>query len=243
MTGANTLHVLAAGAAKGIVLALAGPYERSGIGVAGTFDAAGAIRARFEAGAACDVLILPAAMQDALAAGGRIDAASIAPLGSVPTGIAVPDGVAAPAIGDRDALGESLVRASALYCPDTQRATAGIHFMRMLREMGIAERVAARMRSYPNGAQAMAALAADGAGAIGCTQITEILYTPGVTLVGALPPPFELSTVYSVAVAAADSDSPLAREFARQLAGDATRALREASGFFDTRSTSEVSGR
>ena len=39
-----------------------------------------------------------------------------------------------------------------------------------------------------------------GPGAVGCTQVTEILYTPGVDLVGPLPAEFTLATMYSVAV-------------------------------------------
>ena len=38
-------------------------------------------------------------------------------------------------------------------------------------------------------------------GGLGCTQVSEILYTEGVELVGPLPARFELSTVYSGAVA------------------------------------------
>ena len=34
---------------------------------------------------------------------------------------------------------------------------------------------------------AMAAAGPEGERAIGCTQVTEILYTPGVTLIGLLP--------------------------------------------------------
>ena len=41
---------------------------------------------------------------------------------------------------------------------------------------------------------------ASDASPLGCTQISEILYTPGVTLVGPLPTEFDLATVYSVAV-------------------------------------------
>lgn len=235
MTGGQGLHVLSAGAAKAVVLALAAELrETAGTGIAGTFDAAGAIRAQFVAGAPCDVLILPVAMLDALAGERRVDAASVASLGRVPTGIAVPAGEQAPSIVDADALRASLERAAALYCPDTERSTAGIHFMRMLRELGIDARVAAKVRAYANGAQAMAAMAAAAlprGGAIGCTQVTEILYTPGVTLVGPLPQPFELVTIYAVAVSAASRQIDSARRFAAQLAGDALRERRASSGF------------
>ena len=64
-------------------------------------------------------------------------------------------------------------------------------------------------------------------GLVGCTQITEIKYTPGVVLVGALPPGFELSTVYSAAVVPRRASATL-RALRPQLSAPATRALREA---------------
>ena len=235
MTGAPTLDILSAGAAKAVVLTLADELsKREGGTVSGVFDAAGAIRAQFIAGAACDVLILPAAMMAELAAQQRIEAATLAPLGHVPTGIAIAEGATAPSIGDADALRTAFDDASALYCPDTERSTAGIHFVRMLREMGIHSRVAPRIRDYANGAQAMAALAAAGPEhqrAIGCTQVTEILYTPGVTLIGLLPPPFELTTVYTAAVSARSRHAGRAREFVARLTGRDSESLRIASGF------------
>jgi hypothetical protein len=138
-----------------------------------------------------------------------------AALGRVPTGIAVASGAPPPPIHDADALRASFDEASALYCPDTERSTAGLHFVRMLREMGIYSHVAARIRDYANGAQAMAALAATSGRerAIGCTQVTEILYTPGVTLVGSLPVPFELTTTYSAAASVASRSPAAARRF------------------------------
>jgi molybdate transport system substrate-binding protein len=235
VTGASALAVLSAGAAKAVVLALgAGLREREGIEVSGVFDAAGAIRAQFVGGAACDVLILPAAMIDELAAQQRVDAGSKAALGRVATGIAVAAGAPLPSIADADSLRASFDEASALYCPDVERSTAGIHFVQMLRAMGIHSRVAARIRDYPNGAQAMAALAATTAArerAIGCTQVTEILYTPGVTLVGPLPPPFELATVYTAAVSLRSRHPDLARRFTVRLTGRDTQPLRVLRGF------------
>ena len=232
MSEPRALRVLSAGAAKAVVEHLADEWRvGAGIGIDATFDAAGTIRARFLAGERCDILILPAAMLDALADEQRIDAATLAALGRVATGIAVPQRAPSPPIADAAALRASLARASALYCPDIERATAGIHFVRMLRDLGIHAEVAAKLRPFANGARAMAALAADPVdGALGCTQASEILYTPGVALVGLLPAPFELSTVYGAAVATASTHES-ARPAAARLTGAATRAFREACGF------------
>ena len=230
---AASLRVFSAGAAKGLVQALADPFEtETGVQVVATFDSAGATRAAFANGAGCDVVILPAVMQDELASQKLIDAGSIAALGGVQTGVAVARGDAAPALADADALRASLIGAPALYCPDTIRATAGIHFAGMLRTLGIYEKSISKVHAYPNGALAMAALAAsDARGAIGCTQITEILYTTGVMLVAPLPPPFELSTIYAVAVSPNAALS--ARAFAERLASRETAPLRRAGGFVD----------
>ena len=230
------LQLLSAGAAKAVVQALAVSFEReAGATLSATFDAAGAIRDRFLAGVPCDVLILPAAMLDALAAQGKVEPDSIAPLGNVPTGIAVPAGEPAPAVAGVDGLRAVLVGASTLYCPDIERSTAGIHFVGVLKKLGIHERVAARLRPYANGATAMAAMAraepVGHSGAVGCTQVTEILYTPGVALVAALPEEVALSTVYSVAVSRDAGNAGRAQRFAALLTGEGSRELRRAGGF------------
>jgi len=232
---AETLRVLSAGAAKGVVEALSGASAtRAEQRIDATFDSAGAIRNAIDGGTPFDLVILPAAMLDTLASQGLVDAASIAALGRVPTGVAVAAGDPPPDVHDADALKAALERATALYCPDTVRATAGIHFIEVLGKLGVYDASLARLRAYPNGAKAMAALAAQGPqGAIGCTQITEILYTPGVVLVAPLPAPFELSTVYAVAVAAVSASSRAARAFAAHLAGDETLTLRRNGGFLD----------
>lgn len=231
----TSLRLLSAGAAKGVVEALAGGFEEAaGITLDATFDSAGAIRNAVDAGAAFDVVILPAAMLDTLASQGMIDGESVAALGRVPTGIAVPHGDPLPDVRDEGALKASLERADALYCPDTARSTAGIHFGGVLRTLGIYDASLAKLRTYPNGARAMAALGRErGQRAIGCTQITEILYTPGVVLVAPLPPPFELATIYAVAVASHPRALRDARAFAARLTGVDTHALRVAGGFLD----------
>jgi molybdate transport system substrate-binding protein len=70
-----------------------------------------------------------------------------------------------------------------------------------------------------------------GVSPIGCTQITEIKHTDGVTLVGPLPQEFELATVYSVAVSADTQHPETARRFARLLCGSEAGNVRAQAGF------------
>ena len=225
------LNILSAGAAKSLVTSLEPAFSSdAGVGVEGDFGAVGAIHEKFLAGQPCDVIVLTEALIAALTKSGQVLTGSGAPLGTVRTGIAVRDGDPAPAIGDRAALARALLDAQEIYVSDVQRSTAGIHFANVLRQLGIYDQLEPRLRAYPNGAIAMAELA-KASGGDPSMQSTEIIYTKGVTLVGPLPPEFELSTVYSVAVASKAAQPELARRLVALLTGAQSQALRTAGGF------------
>lgn len=227
------LRVLCAGAAKGLVAALQGRFAAAtGAQVEARYGAVGAMKEALQGGEPCDVMIVTAVMIDSLVVSGELRGATRAELGRVRTGIAVPAGAVRPDIASVDALRSVLLTADALYFPDPERATAGIHFVKVLRELGIHEQRAARCRTFANGAMAMHELAAAGSmHSLGCTQITEINYTEGVTLVGPLPDTFELSTLYVAAVTRRCAQPELACKFIALLSGAESRALRSAGGF------------
>jgi molybdate transport system substrate-binding protein len=227
------VHLLCAGAAKGVVAALRPGFAAdAGAEIAGEFGAVGAMKAKLLAGEPCDVVVLTAAMIDGLAADAHVLADTVAPLGRVETGIAVRAGDPLADAGGGAALRRTLLAAPAIYLPDPERATAGIHFVEVLRRLGVFDALRGRLRAYPNGAMAMHELAQAGeAGSLGCTQVSEILYTPGVTLVGALPGEFALSTLYSVAVCSGARAPEPARRVAALLAGSQSAAVRSAGGF------------
>ena len=228
----DVVTILCAGAVQGIVKALQARFEReTGATLQMRFGAVGAMKEALLAGEPCDVMIVTDAMVVALQSAGDLGVMPRAPLGRVRTGIAVRSGEALPGIASPEQLKAALLAASAVYFPDPQRATAGIHFASVLAQLGIADDLAARSRTFPNGATAMRELAASGPGAIGCTQITEIFYTPGIALVGPLPDAFELATVYTAALAARAAQPMLAQRFIDLLAGPATRAMRAEGGF------------
>ena len=227
------LHVLCAGAVKGLVLALQPGFESSaGVRIAARFGAVGAMRDELAAGAPCDVFVATEAMVAALVASGALCAGSEGAIGRVETAIAVRDGVRPPAIASAAALRSTLLAASALYLPDATRSTAGAHVLAVLEALGIREAMAARLREHPNGATAMREHAASGDdGALGCTQETEIRYTPGLALVGALRPPYALATVYVAAVATSAREPDAAARFVALLAGPVSGERRRAGGF------------
>ncbi len=225
------LTILSGGAAQGLVSALAPQFKsETGAEIDGTFGAVGAMRDKLLAGAAADMLILTSSLIADLAKAGHV--AASADVGSVATGVAVRTGDPAPAIGDADALRAALRAADGTYFPDPKLATAGIHFAKVLEKLGIADEVAPRLRTFPNGATAMRALAdAKGGRPIGCTQVTEILNTQGATLVGHLPKDFALATVYTLGICTKAQSPDLARKLAALLTAETTRDLRRRLGF------------
>ena len=229
----STLNFLCAGAAQGLVKALQDRFTAdTGARLHGRFGAVGAMKEALLGGEPCDVMIVTGAMIDALCADGLLQPDSRAPLGRVLTGVAVRSGTPLPDVSTPEALKAALLAADSVYFPDPVRATAGIHFAKVMRELGILETMEPRFRAYPAGAIAMRELAASSsANPIGCTQVTEINYTPGVQLVGVLPPAFELATVYTAAVSARAADPALAARFVALISGADSAALRRDGGF------------
>ena len=229
----RALHVLCAGAAQGLVQAVRPRFaEQVGATIEGRFGAVGAMKEALMGGAPCDVLVVTDAMLRALVANGAIDAEPMAAIGPVRTGVAVLSGAALPRIASAEQLKTTLLAAPALYLPDIVKSTAGAHVAAMLERLGIREAMTPKLAIFPNGATAMAALATSGvASAVGCTQATEILHTPGLALVGALPEPFALATLYSAGVSKTSKDASLAASFIAMLCGAETATLRREGGF------------
>ena len=227
------LHILSGGAAQGLVAALAAQFKAdTGYEIAGTFGAVGAMRDKLLAGEPADLLILTRALIDELSAQGQVVSGSATDIGTVHTAIAVRSGDPTPTVSDAEGLRAALVAADAIYFPDPKLATAGIHFAKVLARLGIAAETAGRLKTFPNGATAMAALAAaTSPRPIGCTQVTEILNTPGVQLVAPLPSGFELATVYTAGVTANARAPDMARRLARLVASDEVASTRQKAGF------------
>lgn len=227
------LSILSGGAAQGLVRALEDEFTAAtGCRIEGVFGAVGAMRTKLMAGHAADLVILTSAIVRALAKEGLVTAETIADIGGVETALAVRAGDKAPHATDEASLREALLGADAIYVPDLTQSTAGIHVAAVLSKLGIAEQVRDRMRAFPNGATAMAALAkAPEACPIGCTQITEILATPGVAPGTTLPAGFDLKTVYTAGVVAASPNRDAAEALINAMASRDNASLRSRCGF------------
>jgi molybdate transport system substrate-binding protein len=233
----SALNILSGGAAQGLVASLAPKFKAlTGLDIEGEFGAVGAMADKLRAGTPADIVVLTAAKIADLARDDFVIGASISNVGLVETAMAVRAGDPTVSLRDVDALREVFLAADAIFVPDTKASTAGIHVAKVLRQLGIADAVSARLKIFPNGATAMRHLAAsDSVRPVGCTQSTEIISTPGVTLCGSLPQECELSTVYTAAVTTHAANARQAKDLIDLLIGSDQDKLRERAGFLNAR--------
>ncbi|SMC71636.1 molybdate ABC transporter substrate-binding protein [Polynucleobacter kasalickyi] len=227
------LVILSGGAAAGVVRGVQADFEKNtSCSINATFNAVGQMRDQLIGGGACDLIILTKQLIDLLIASGHVIAGSEQSLGLVKTGVAIKSGKSAPAISTREELLETLLSAKGIYFPDPEKATAGIHVMSVLKALGLDKTHSDKFRTYPNGAVAMAAMAAcDEEDLIGSTQVTEINITPGCELIGLLPKEFELATDYTLGICTNAKNPELAKQLANILTGSGSAEIRKKIGF------------
>jgi molybdate transport system substrate-binding protein len=227
------MQVLSGGAAAAVVKAVQAEFEKStGTSIHGTFSAVGQMRDQLVSGTPCDLIILTKPLIAQLMASGHVVAGSARSLGLVKTGVAVRTGTAPPKVNTREQLHAAMSAAHGIYFPDPEKATAGIHFMNVLKALGLDETLRPKFRVFPNGATAMGEMAkSTESHLIGCTQVTEINYTEGVDLVDVLPAEFELSTDYTLGICSQAKNPAHAELLADLLTGAASAAVRQQGGF------------
>ena len=229
----NTINILSGGAAQGLVGSLAAKFKTlTGFDIGGEFGAVGAMADKLRKGTATDIVILTSAILARLADENLVVRASISDVGLVETALAVRAGDPQVKVTDAATLRAAFLAADAIFVPDTKVSTAGIHIAKVLEQLGIADKAAARLKVYPNGATAMRHMAgSDAKKPIGCTQSTEIISTEGVVLSGSLPKGCDLATMYTAGVTMQAVHARQAQALIDLLIGADQRALRTAAGF------------
>jgi molybdate transport system substrate-binding protein len=224
-----SFKIFSAGAARGIVTAALSVDNAK---AESTFGAVGAVVDKLLAGAEADVVLLTAQAISQLAGKGIVDASSAARLGIVRAGFAVRKGDPMPSFATGAEMSDALLAADEIYVPDPERATSGIHFGKVLEQMGIKDKIWPKLRISPLGGEAIRKMLDSKAKRVlGFTQASEILEIEDAVFAGMLPKEFELATAYEVAVTTGAADKSAARSFVDTLSGQKTSAMREKAGF------------
>jgi len=223
--GVAKIKVMATGAVESMVRQLGPDYEKqSGNTLDLNFGTAGAIRARFDGGEIPDLIVLPAAMIEALKKAGAFLPGSIVDLGRTVTGVAVKQGAPAPDISTPDAFKQALLAARGVsYSDPAAGGSSGNYFAGLLQKLGIAEEVNKKAVLGKRGYEVAQAVV-DGRAELGTTFISELLTVPGVTIIGPLPGALYFANTYTAAIPAGSQQQAAAQALLQVLTSPASRA-------------------
>ena len=228
------LTVLSTGAPKGGVSGCADAFaERTGRKVTVTFVTAPVLKQQVEDGTAeADVVVAPVARMDGFEEAGNVVPGIRVTVGSVKAGVVIRDGAAVPDISTAESLTAAILAADSVVYNE---ATSGQYIAQMMDKLGVAEAIADKVTTVPNGSAVMMHLADSLVqNEIGFGQLTEIQVHVdrgiAVTLVGALPEPVGNVTTYCAAVFAKADDAEAARELVVFMGSDEGQTICRASG-------------
>lgn len=219
------IKVIAANALKGGYVDLVATFEKSsGHKVITTW--AGTVNAtkRVRDGEVYDLVIIGSDNIDQLIAAGKLAAGSRADFAKTGVGVAVRAGLPKPDVSTSDA-----VRAAALGAKSIAYSAgpSGAYIGELLKKMGIAEQVAARIRQPSSGVE-VAALLARGEADLGFAQVSEFLNVPGLVDLGPLPASIQNFTIYAIGVHRVAPASDAANALVRHLrAPEAAPAIKK----------------
>ena len=166
---AAELSTLATAAAQGPIQALEKAYQQPGHAVKVQFDTSPNITKRLASGETPDVLIAQASTIEQLIKEGRAIADTRASLGRIGVGVAMGRGSQRPDVSSVDALKASLLRADTVVY---SRGASGLLVEQMLRKIGVADQIKAKVVQLPTGADVMQRLGSSSGNQIGFTMVS-----------------------------------------------------------------------
>ena len=149
-------------------------------------------------GETTDAVVLASKVMDQLEAEGHVLAGSIKPFTRSGMAVAIPAGAARPDLSTEDAVRQAISGARKV---GYSTGPSGDHLLGLCERWGLLPALADRMLKAPPGVP-VASLVAQGEVDLGFQQLSELLNTPGVDIVGPLPPEIQAVTVFAAGVCA-----------------------------------------
>jgi molybdate transport system substrate-binding protein len=228
---ADELAILSAAAVRPALIQVPPVFAKStGHQVTVSFGNATAIQNRVAAGDRVDLVILPPKQLDELIARDLLVQSSRADLGAVGLGIAIKANAEPKALATSAAFKDALLAAPSFAMPDpADGSTSSQHLVKVLQQLGIADAMRGKTRLFPDGTQALQAVA-HGEIAITVAPVTSIHVVPGVKLAAPLPQELQLKTVYAAALTRRSAASPAANALLTMLKSPQMAAIFQAKG-------------
>jgi molybdate transport system substrate-binding protein len=182
---------------------------------------------QINAGEPFDVVVSPPSTIDALIKNGHLIADTRTDLVRSGVGVAVRAGAPKPDISSVEAFKRALLNAKSIaYLP-----TAGVP--QLMERLGMADAI--KSKTTVPGTDIVSELVAKGEIELGVVVITQILTTPGVELVGPLPPEIQFYTTFTAGVSGNSKDPEAGRQLIRFLTGPTAIPVIKAQGMEPTK--------
>jgi len=209
------------------VLAEVGPqFERAtGHKLTISSDLPTAFVRRANAGEPFDILISGSSIIDEWIKDGKIISETRVDIARSGIGVEVRSGARKPEISTVDALKKALLEAKSIAY---LRVGSGIHVAGMLERLGIAEAIKSKVTRPES--DIVSELVAKGEVELGIVVITQILTTPGVELVGPLPPEIQSYVMFTAGISPKSKAPEAARDLIRFLTGPTATPVIKAQG-------------
>jgi molybdate transport system substrate-binding protein len=196
---AAEIRLLSAASIQEVFKEVIGDFERaSGNKVIIHYGTMGAITDWMRGGEEADLVISSLQSISALVKEGKIEPSSQATIAKVGVGLVVPSGTPAPTVASVEDFSRALLSARTIIYADPSRGgAAGIHIARVIQDLGIAEQLKPRIK-FGAGGDITEVTITQGDGALGMTQVSEIVGKPGAVFVGPLPEKIQNYTVFAI---------------------------------------------
>ena len=193
-----------------------------------TVESVGGVDAarRVAAGEVFDAVVLGADAIDRLIADGQVRAGSRVDLVRSGVALAVRAGAPRPDLGSAQA-----VKAAVLAARHIGYSTgpSGVALAALFERWGIAGQVQAKLVVPPPGTP-VGALIARGEVELGFQQLSELMFLPGIDVLGPLPEPIQITTVFAGGVPTASRQPQAAQALLERLAAPDLTAIKRANG-------------
>jgi len=185
---AAEVRLLSAAAMQSVLKEIASDFERiSGHSLIIDYATMGAIDQRVLGGETADLVIGSSPSISNLVKEGRIRADSQVTICKVGVGLVVASGSPKPQIASLEDFKRALLAAKLIvYAEPARGGAAGIHVARVIEKLGLAEQLSPKTK-FGVGGDVTEVTLAQGEGALGLTQISEIVEKRGAEFLGPLP--------------------------------------------------------
>ena len=222
--GQSEIIVFSTISAKEALIELVPEFEHAtGLRINITYGGGSGLAQQILDGMQGDLFIGPEEFSDPLIRQGKLLAGSRTAFAHSSTGLAVRVGTPKPDISTPDKLKGVLLAAGAV---SYSKGASGMHFVKVLERLGIADAVTAK-RVAAQAGELVGAVVARGAADIAVQQISELLPVPGIVILDPLPAELQQTIIYGATAFAQSSQGETAQQFVHFLRSEqASRVLR-----------------